>query len=1338
MAELILEDIPDDDSLVLEDVPEKIKPKPETIKVAQNTSDPFKQGLAGITDAISGVPALAGMIGSAGEATYNKITEGPDINKSFSTYYDQAAADGFDKTLSQAGAGMRRFVNEGLDIEEPVSTEDQAARLLTSMILPIPGSTSTSLANKAGSFVLPLVRRTAGKPLLKDKGFAIRAGAQIGIGTGIDQGIRAKFDTPLMFSEEALAGGYVPVEDVPSDLVIDPDNKSDDSLEERLREADLKSEREAEHEAAINTLLVLGASLIAVPVASRQYKNLKSNYVQGKGGESSKFSKYIFEDIVDKSSALRDGLEKVNAPSKFTNNAVHNSHANTSDIAQEFLNTGKVADMTFDSGGITPKSIHQIEQQRTALGPERAATFDEAMKASVERVDIDKLAPGDLFPGRRTKSELDKIIKNAWSDKEIKTLMEDFGDQMEYLLRYQKHVGIIDDAGMALFRKNNTLPAIGNAPKRVAYMPTYVPNESKFLARMAQRYFGIGNKVKRDTNLQAEMMARDPNINPQTVLSPIQAIKQYTVRTMANAHEQAFKGSVLDRLSSVKLSPLTGVTTRVKSGAREAATARKTTYIGEVENLEVPPTDYKITLLKGDKASKKFKTDNLAGLQQANPGEIVTAQINGKLRVYHVPDRGLRAAIDLNPQLTNFEKVASNWKNLFTMGTTGKLSLFAPFSHAFSAQQIALNTAAANRSVLSGVASVGRSLKGTVQLGIANGAKDIADYMSKRIGRHLAEGNTPQKLIERQQKLERYYTETMLHKVRVASGRTQTGVGNVGKGSTEEVLEVYGRNIKDHIGKDQIGLFGNLWDSWNNAWHEGPAYGAMLKHIGDNTKAGKVLSPQIIRDAVDISKDLAGDMRRVGASGFARKFNAAVPFSAAMIQSWNSIGKAARANPAGFLAGATALIGAPTIGELVWNSTLDQTVKFPDPDPTSKREWTYEDYYWNGFTTQQRADNFIYMMPGVPPWEAITVPVSPEWGLFRSVVMDSIDSIFHLSAVGNMGKFYDQISVDQAKTNRSQVLQSMARVLDVPLPPLLAAGVSAVGGGVKLGLSSKISTDPDDPGAGFSLVRNIPMGRGERVTRMGGKTKFAEGYLDTTVSAIIQDIFGAAGAAYVKTAEAFMSGVTRSGEGLSTTLSNLPDTLGTGLANVGGAFVEEAKRQSRYGAILWGKSLHPNASMDEITSSLIARKTALTRLSTMDLNAYIGAGVVYSDGTPIQGDTVIAPDDPINLQLATSAKPILSDLNLYKDKEATIKKDLDTIPNARNLGTYKERQDKIDAKTLELQTLRAQQLATINHYENYLSEVLTDTYGREIVIDFSKFKPRPDFSEGSIFQVLQK
>ena len=98
MVELILEDIPDDDSLVLEDVPEKIKPKPETIKVAENTSDPFKQGLAGITDAISGVPALAGMIGSAGEAAYNKITEGPDINKSFSTYYDQAAADLDDTT----------------------------------------------------------------------------------------------------------------------------------------------------------------------------------------------------------------------------------------------------------------------------------------------------------------------------------------------------------------------------------------------------------------------------------------------------------------------------------------------------------------------------------------------------------------------------------------------------------------------------------------------------------------------------------------------------------------------------------------------------------------------------------------------------------------------------------------------------------------------------------------------------------------------------------------------------------------------------------------------------------------------------------------------------------------------------------------------------------------------------------------------------------------------------------------------------------------------------------------------------------------------------------------
>ena len=1308
-------------------------PTTKTKQPTARVSNPIKQGIAGITDPFSGLPMVLGMAGSGLEAIYNKATEGPDVDKSFADHFAEASASGYDAALISAGRGMRNFVNERLGIKEAVSTEDQVARLLTSFLLPIPGSSSVSLANKAASFMLPVVRRTAGTPLLRDKGFAARAAAQVGIGTGIDQGMRAAQGMPLLFSDEAIKGQEFSPVDLKS---IDPDNQSDDTLEERLREMDKKSEREKDNSNAITTLLIIGGSILAAPVAFRGLKALKTKH-----GTVRNFGNKVHEDFADQGTALRESLGDVNAKESYINSAVHNSHSKPADIAKEFGATGRIEDITFNGGGIKPKSWGELEQAQLALGPERSKMFDKAMIASTERASRKTTDPADLFPNARTNDELEKVISAAWKDPEIKQLMKDYGDQMEYLLRYERHTGNIDDAAMKRFRETNRLPALGQMPERTAYMPLYTPDERSFMQRLGYRYLGIGNKTRRETDLQSEFLARSNAVDTRNVLTPLQAMKNYTIRSIANAHEQAFKGSVLDKLARITRNR-EGIAIRAMAGRgtkppKEVPTARDTTLLGEVEDLTVHAAEYKITRLPGSKADKKFTSDNLAGLQRGKYGdELVTAHVNGKLRVYHVPDKGLRAAIDLNPQISNFERVAGAWKNLFTAGTTGKASPFAPFSHAFSSQQIALNTSAGS-GIISGAASVGRSLKGTGKMMALNGAKDISDYLSKRIGRQMGLGNNPVKMRSIQQRLEKYYTNSMLHSVRAASGRTQTGLGNIGTGSTEEILAVYGNNIKDYIGKDQIGLFGKLWDTWNNAWHEGPAYAAMLKHIGKGTKGGKAPSPQTVRDAIDIGKDLAGDMRRVGVSGFARKFNAAVPFSSAMIQSWNSIGKAARANPVKFLAGATALIGAPTVAELTWNSNMDQTKTFTDPNRPDK-QWTYEDYYWNGFTTQQRTDNFIYFIPGRPPWEAIVIPVSPEWGLFRSMVIEGLDSVMHLSAVGNMGELAGGTRVDQAKTNRSHMLTALARVLDVPLPPLLSAVATATGAGLQLGLASKIETDPDDPGAGFSLIRNIPIGQGERVTRMGGKTKFAEGHLDRIMSGVIQDIFGAAGAAYVKMHEAFMSEVKRSGESAATAISNLPDTLGTGLSSVGGAFVEEAKRQSRYVQPLLGKALQPSSYGDEITSSLIARKATLERLNTFDLNSYIGAGIVYADGKQIVGDTVIPRDDPVNLQLATSAKPILSELATFESQAAKLKKDLDTIPNARDKGSYKERQDLMAAKTLELQGVRAQQLAIINHYEDFLSEALSKTYDKTVVVDFSKYKPRPDFSEGSILQGLRK
>ena len=144
-------------------------------------------------------------------------------------------------------------------------------------------------------------------------------------------------------------------------------------------------------------------------------------------------------------------------------------------------------------------------------------------------------------------------------------------------------------------------------------------------------------------------------------------------------------------------------------------------------------------------------------------------------------------------------------------------------------------------------------------------------------------------------------------------------------------------------------------------------------------------NPQLIRDAVDYSKTIAGDMRRVGASGLARVFDATFPFSAATLQSWNSIGRAIKYNPVRFTAGAAAIIGVPTMSELAYNASL--SAAFGTFKDAGGKEWTYDDYYWNGFTTQQRNDNFIYFVPGRDPWDAVLVPVTA-----MAITTDDIES----------------------------------------------------------------------------------------------------------------------------------------------------------------------------------------------------------------------------------------------------------------------------------------------------------------------------------------------------------
>lgn len=1341
-----------------------VKKKDNLVEVpVERPSNPFRQAAAGVTDIGTGLVSLLGLGGAGIQAGYNTLFDEGGIKENFA----KAVTDeGIDQTLLEAGASGRQFFNELLGIEDPITTEDQIARIAGGFV-PIPGfqvlSGAGKLANTlkhTSNVLLPTVRRGKGG----GAGFARRGAAQLGIGLGADQGLRALTDHPLMFSEQALSGKAPPIElaDPPGgdetlvggagldsliekrELVaqagtqdeftliptkrsqaieVDPDiieGNADGA--DKLRELDRKVEKEQ----GANDLVFWGTMLGVAITGGAGAKYLHKGVVK-KHGSVRNYGQYLHEQTVDKAQALADTLRKQGHSEDAVQSVVHNAHSDWLDVAVNFLQTGRLGQDFTPKAGMTAHSHVKLRGQHRALGENRQLA-DDAMLAQTERAArIHK--PGELWQGSRTEKELDDIINEARAIPEVKQWMDDMTETFDVLLDYQVSRGTLTTKQANKFRENARLPGQEGQPGRLAYMPLYSKDPTTFMQRLSRNYLGVNTKAGREAAVIAEFGPRGTNVGMET-LSPLDAVKKYSLSTIKHANEEAFKAGVLAKLARV--SHVAGNTTRQVGKTQTGRefvmpTARDTQFVGRGTDLD-DINKIPIEIFSGNKKIKSmFDDGSINDLRAGNKGnELVTVHTGGELLVYHVPDSGVRAALDLSNKLSPGLNALSHWKNLFTRGTTGNLSLFAPISHMFSAQQTAINVVGRSAKDVGYVRAVGQgfragtwdSLKGTGKLMYSNMARDRAEYLTQRIAKHVGEGRIPpEAMINRQKRLEQIYMDSVVNHVRTESGRTVTGIGNVGTGSIDDIMRIIGKDSAEFFGRDQMGLVKNLWNSWNNAWHEGPAFGAMLRHIGKVHNEGGVVGPKVIREAVDISKTVSGDMRRVGAGQAAQIFNAAFPFSSAMVQSWNSIAGAARADWGKFIVGASALIGFPTVSELAYNKVLSEASgTFPDPSGNGK-QWTYNDYYWNGFTTQQRSDNFIYFVPGRPPWEAVVIPVSPEWGLFRGIVMESMDAIFNFSDVGAIGM------VDQDKTNRSQFWTAFTRVLDIPMPPPAAAIASYLGTDIRLGLAEEIGGE-DGP---VSIIRKIPLGQGERVTRRGGQAKFAEGYFDRTTVAIMQDIFGAAGTAMVNFGDAFMSGADRKEGSIVQGLSEGLESLSV-----------SAQSQMRYTQPLFGKVLHPNAN-DEIAANLHAARETLTGkggLADQLRNGYIGAGIAYADGQMIEGDTIIPSDDPINMELAASAQLMDSNIGQLDSQIAKLRKDLTTIPLSQNLGSQRDRRSLTDSKTLEIQALKAQQLAVIHGFEKELSRYLSERYDRDIDIDLTSYKPRPNVREGSGVQEL--
>ena len=1423
-------------------------------------SDPGKQAVAGLSDILTGIPALLGLAGAGMQAGWNTMTGDKGIGDNF----NEALSEGADRWLLEKGIGGRNWVNEALGIQEPVSTEDQAARLAASLI-PIPGlgivggaSKAAGLARGVGNVLTPVVK-AGPKGNRFNKAFAGRAGAQLGIGTGIEQGIRGYMDNPempLMFSKEAIEGitpestsesiisGSIGddtlgggagddqltggVELSPEDFAqgvnlgssveISPEELSvvPPAIRPWMAEAD-KAAEEAETSNIIRNTAILGASAIGIFAAAR-YGHAKSvtglptvtgarstkkisgaeeaintvkesmaqarqagkpsvavgkafdDSVAGAGWTAAKrvaadTGNRVFGKVFDKNAHIEQYLRSQGVPEEDIAQLAGQDVVDAFGITQQWIKDG-----VFGQGSeVAVRPLKDVVKQFARLSDEDKQVFTDGIAAMRENIirnrataldalkrdnkgllegtglekafkegDADELAmilrdQDDLISSIRGRGLDQRTMPGMWrgakdpvTDPELDKMMKDFMANPT-LVRMQKDLAkmnesIIDEA----VRRGTMSKEVANGWKRQfttgqfgEKISLYTPGKeiTERAGWMKRLAVNMGIHTTQGKNLRGVsnwmLQGLDHGEGIRNPLDVFHATANYAHQVMQHTNASVAQWNVLSRLTGLALDeanvPIVSkiVPDDAINNVRFVGKASLSSPKNAKGNMFVEYSGDKIVKDKFGLGEDALVPPNM----MAEMDNVIWGQRNGDYFGFYVPDKHLKNALEFDSALHNrLLKFGNSTKNMFTQLTTGKFSPFAPTSFIYNNSIASLNAALRfsdpDGSFLKNLVGSPKAamqvwadgFRGAWEILATRTAQDIADITAENIARNTALGRqSPEWLKGFNATLTRRVERSLLNPIERETGKSASSLAaseftgnltNILEDTVPYISSVYGGNVLPQIWR--------IWKHLNAAAHEGTNVGVTLRKLAGET------NPNAIRTARKEAADLVGDVRLRGSSEIAKAVNATIPFSGAMLQAFSTLGRAMK--KAGwtktmgvFAAG----IGTPTALEVAYNSSLDPTKTFPDPADPSK-QWTYRDYYWKGFTADQRNNNMIVFRPGAPPWEAVLIPIVPEISMVRGIVIDGMEAAFGLSESG----------LDQG----NHFLAGLGRVFDIPLPPTVAALGSSLGMDLRMG----IIPDESD-GSGFSFFEGRPLLTGERVTGNYGKAKFTGAEVDKDVVAIIQDLFGAAGATGIAVYEALNPGID---ESVATRGEYALDELGRNVL-----------RSARYLQPLFGKALRPNPN-DSIARSVIQKKDALTR-AKKDLDAVLsgtpGGAATFSGEDPIQGNTVEVPADPIQQALSATAGPVLSSIKDIDTEIGKLRKRISTLGTTTQdqyTGkklSVKDRDDLIDSLNLQISAYKAQQLTILNKAEEQFADTVGQWIGRDLTgLKFDTFKKRPN------------
>ena len=1348
MADIVIEPI--EDELVVEPVEATVSE--ENVKAAppKKKGGFARQVGASILDLGATLPAIPGVIQAAGELAYKSATNDKPFTENLVSSLDnkllELANKGYEWSSEVTGAG------------KPETPSEQLGRL-ASFLIPITAGTNllrggagiaqklgatAATAQKAGkatelatNVLTPLIKVTkkAGAPLggYAHAGNIGRYGAQAGIAVGLDQGVRALADQPTMFSS-----GEPVIEEIAADepVVVDPNELPLSQLYSPTDDVLLDKQLEEEESRRMKEAIALGvgaaASLFGI-YKWRQYKARKAmlpgetaplGVVEPTRPKYLSPSEAAHAKLVDQNTHITSALKAAGHEEKARELA---GQVNTSaaDEFGDFAATGTVGhnlNITVDVplndwarqarvigatefpelGGVAGKDAldmyYAIKYERQ--NRIRATAAREFSTEAIEGKSLDELE--DMLRGAGVTDKSNYVGTGLFASIDRKTgkfvktdgpmknsdlygnTIVDTIDQLPEVHPIKQHInaskklgelgldilekrGIINSAQAAKWRNQATM--LGD----YQYIPGMeaVGSADVRLVKWLKKIFGPTDDGKAADDLSVLMQqAMDEGKGIMQPMDHVTAMSTYLFKVMDFANRNNAKKNVLVRLANPAID-MAG-DGRVTQGRKLAH------FLGEQDPDSGELLPKWVDDLEPEVAAKfevNSRKPTPASINRL-ANEVIWVKDSGKNLAYYVPDAELRRVVRLEPKmLSALNEVGRTFKNVFH-ATTVRLPMFVPISSAYQVQQTTLN-ALAHGVKFNPFIDPLRGMKEAFSTRFAiEMSNQIAYSLETNTGMFKAVPGLAKTLQARMQKV---IKDSVFLQLQRESGGFSTGLGGHETYSTaRDVMKLaapgYGSNYSS---------LGSAWRIYNylaDSMRESAAVGLGMRMIKDRnpTTAGQM---RMIGQDV---RDIAGDIRRVGSSKAAETFQSWVPFSGPMLDAWNTIGIAAKKNPGRFAMSVGASIVTPTVVEMAYNNTLG-------PE--------YRDYYWNKMTTEQRNNNLVIMIPGMPPENAVLFPITPEWSLARAITIEFMDAIGGYSNTGGAGLTGE---------NGRHVQAAIERMFDLPPPPPVQALAASQGQVLRTGPKFDELGNPS-----MLPFQMHDMGRGEQISGARGRTRYVNGVIDTETEGAFKALAGGVASIYYGIAESVNQGQKESRE---TAFDFGLEQLGT-----------EVAKQAKYVNPLF-PSLRPNAN-DEIADSVRVKKDGLTRMND-ELNVMLTKGQVHSMDTPhpFLGNSLNPSQDPIMMDAANYVLATRFQSNLYDTEVATLRKDMtDVSASSRYKGrviSRKERDQLVDSFQMQIKAKRAEQLALLEKAEQSLSDDLSEKYGREIEINFATYKPR--------------